>query len=192
MLDKNLAYYIEAFTTLKQDKASSKKSGFAAPHMPILVISIIQGFERRLLSDERIYLTPELIDLFTSNWALLVKSGNYHPLIARPFYHLKSEDRFPLWWRLVPKPGCELYLENADSMRSLRNLTSAVDYAEIDVELAVLLTNAYSRQALRQAVLQKYFPNQVNVNLNIAGNHFDEISSNIVNEDPATYIDTVR
>jgi putative restriction endonuclease len=192
MLDKNLAYYLEAFTSLRQDRASIKKNGFAAPHMPILVLSVIQGFERGLLSDERIYLTPELIDLFTSNWALLVKTGNYHPLIAQPFYHLKSEGKFPLWWRLLPNPGCEIWLENAGSMRSLRNLTSAVDHAEIDLELATILNDANSRQILRQAVLQTYFPHQTSVNLNSAGNHFNEVSRQIVNEDYETYIATVK
>ena len=192
MPDRNLTYYLTAFTTLRQDKASINKNGFAAPHMPVLLLSIIQGFERGILSDERIYLSPELIDLFTSNWALLVKVGNYHPLIAQPFYHLKSEGKFPLWWRLVPNPGCELWLENAGSMRSLRNLTSAVDHAEIDVELAVLLNDTYSRQVLSRAVLERYFPNQTTVNLSSAGNHFDEISRQIVQEDPAMYIDTVK
>lgn len=160
--------------------------------MPILVLSIIQGFERKFFSDERIYLSPELIDLFTSNWALLVKTGNYHPLIAQPFYHLKSDGRLPLWWRLVPNPGCELWLENAGSMRSLRNLTSAIDHVEIDVELAVILTDAYSRQVLRHAVLQKYFPNQADIDLDAAGNHFDEVTRQIVNEDPETYITTIK
>ncbi|MGA0559258.1 HNH endonuclease [Larkinella sp. VNQ87] len=192
MQRKDLAYYIEAFTTLKQDRASIKKNGFAAPHMPILVLSIIQGFERKLFSDERIYLIPELIDLFTSNWALLVKTGNYHPLIAQPFYHLKSESKIPLWWLLIPNPGCELWLENAGSMRSLRNLTSAVDHAEIDVELSVILNDTNSRQVLRYAVLQKYFPEHINVNLDTAGNHFEEISRQIVNEDPETYIASVK
>ena len=63
MPEKNLAYYLQAFTTLKQDLASAKKNGFAAPHMPILVLSLIQGFERGFLNDERVYLSPELIDL---------------------------------------------------------------------------------------------------------------------------------
>ncbi len=192
MQRKDLAYYLNAFTTLKQDRASAKKNGFAAPHMPILVLSIIQAFERKPSSDERIYLTPELIDLFTSNWALLVKSGSYHPLIAQPFYHLKSEGKLPLWWRLVPNPGCELWLENAGSMRSLRNLTSAVDHAEIDRELAVVLNDANSRQVLRYAVLEKYFPGQTGINLDTTGNHFEEISRQIVSEDPKTYIATVK
>lgn len=192
MPEKNLAYYLQAFTTLKQDLANAKKNGFAAPHMPILVLSLIQGFERGFLTDDRVYLSPELIDLFTANWALLVKNGSYHPLIAQPFYHLKSRGSFPLWWRVVAQPGCELWLENAGSMRSLRNLTSAVDHAEIDTELAVLLTNAHSRQILRQAVLQIYFPAQTNTDLSSAGSHFDEISQQIVNESPATYIAIVQ
>nr|WP_293835534.1 HNH endonuclease [uncultured Arsenicibacter sp.] len=192
MQRKDLAYYTKAFTTLKQDKASEKESGFAAPHMPILVLSIIQGYEKGVLADERIYLTPELIDIFTSNWALLVKGGNYHPLISRPFYHLKSKGKLPLWWRLIPNPGCELWLENAGSMRSLRNLTSAVDHAEIDTELAVILNDAHSRRVLRYAILKKYFPSETNIDLDTVGNHFEEVSHQIVNDPPETYIATIK
>lgn len=192
MSEKNLAYYLKAFTTLKRDEASAKKNGFAAPHMPILVLSLIQGFEKGFLNDERVYLSPELIDLFTTNWALLVKNSGYHPLIAQPFYHLKSKGNFPLWWRVVAQPGCELWLENAGSMRSLRNLTSAVDHAEIDVELAVILTNVRNRQVLCQAVLQTYFPAQISIDLSSAGSHFDEISHQIINESPESYVAGVQ
>ncbi|GAA4413355.1 hypothetical protein GCM10023187_41540 [Nibrella viscosa] len=192
MPEKNLGFYLEAFTSLKQDSAGVKKNGFAAPHMPILVLSLIQGFERGIFTDERIYLTPELIDLFTSNWALLIKSGNYHPIIAQPFYHLKSKGNFPIWWRLVAKPGCEIWLMNAGSMHSLSNLTSAVDHAEIDIELAILLTERQNRQLLQHTVLQKYFPSQATIDLSSAGNHIDEIGQQIISEDPETYIATVR
>jgi putative restriction endonuclease len=190
MTPSKIEYYAALLQNLNVDVASLKKNGFAAPHQPILVISIIQAFERGLVSDEKIYLTPELVDLFTTNWSKLVTRGNYHPTIALPFFHLKSKLKGKTinWWRLIANPGCELLIENTSSMRSFRNLSSAVDHAEIDIELAVVLSIRENRTVLIQAVLQKYFPDKSNIDLSDSGNHFDEISSKIVNESPAEYI----
>jgi putative restriction endonuclease len=54
MKDK-LPYYIHCFTHLKRD---SKNSG--APHKPILLLSIIDLFEKEILSDNHIYILLEL------------------------------------------------------------------------------------------------------------------------------------
>ncbi|WP_207503686.1 HNH endonuclease [Telluribacter humicola] len=143
-----------------------------------------------LVIDENICLTPELVGLFTANWSTLVTAEGYQATIAQPFYHLSNEKKD--WWRLVPNPGCEIWIENAGSMHSFRNLTSAVDHAEIDVELAVILSQARSRTILREAVLQKYFPEQANTDLSRAGDYFQKISNQIINEDPGTYAARIR
>lgn len=189
-----LQYYVDLFQNLRVDGASLKKNGFVAPHQPILVLSLIQVFERGFVSNEKIYLTPELVDLFTTNWSMLVPKGNYNPTIALPFYHLKSriKGKTVRWWRLIANPGCELLIESAGSMRSFRNITAAVDHAEIDLELAIILSNREDRAVLRQAVLQKYFPNKLGINLINIGGNFDEISNKIMNEDPAEYIADIR
>jgi putative restriction endonuclease len=194
MPDKLLTYYTEVLTSLKRDNASEARSGFAAPHQPVLVLSLIEAFERGLIRNENVYLTPELVDLFTTNWSLLVNGGNYHPIIAQPFYYVKSKvnRKDVRWWRLVPNPGCEIWLENASSMRSFRNLMQAVDHAEIDLELAITLSISENRQILRQAVLKKYFPDKVGVDLSSVGTHFDQISDDMVNEAPGTYVANLR
>lgn len=194
MLEKSLDYYTGLFQNFKVDTAGLKKNGFVAPHQPILALSLIQLYERRLCTDEKIYLTPELVDIFTTNWSLLVNYGSYHPLIAQPFYHIKSKinKKDVKWWWLVPNPGCEIWIENAGSMHSFRNLSNAVDHAEIDLELAVILTDTENRKKLRQAILYKYFPEKSGIDLNSAGEHFDQISNEIVNEDPAVYIANIR
>lgn len=194
MPPSTLEYYIDLFQNLKVDGASLKRNGFAAPHQPILVISLIQAFEQCLINDEKIYLTPELVDLFTTNWSKLITEGSYHPAIALPFFHLKSRlhGKTVCWWRLIANPGCELLIESAGSMRSFRNLSTAIDHAEIDLELAIILLNRENRAVLLQTVLQKYFPEKTNIDLSDAGSHFDEISSQIANESPSEYISNIR
>jgi putative restriction endonuclease len=189
MNNQLLSYYVELFQNLNVNGANTAKSGFTAPHQPVLALSLIQAFERGLVSDERIYLTPELVGIFTTNWSVLVTSGNYHPTIALPFYHISSmvKKKKIRWWNLIPRPGYEILLESGQSIRSLRALNDAVDHARIDIELALILTNETNREVLRRVILEKYFPDKVSVDLRLVRDKFDEISNQIVNEDAATY-----
>lgn len=189
MPEYTLDHYIELFQNLNVNEANTKKSGFSAPHQPILVLSLIQAFERGLFKDESIYLTPELVDIFMTNWSLLEISGNYHPTIALPFYHISSKinRKEVRWWRLIPHPGYEMLLESKVPIRSFRGLMNAVDHAEIELNLAIILSIKQNRDVLRQAVLRRYFPNSINADLRSAGDRFDQISDEIANEAPAVY-----
>ena len=82
---KDLAYYVYCFTHLKRDM----KNG-GAPHKPILILSLIEQFEKQLFYSNQIYITPELVSSFKTHWTELVKT-NHHAIFALPFYHLNSE-----------------------------------------------------------------------------------------------------
>ncbi|MDR0602695.1 MAG: HNH endonuclease [Bacteroidales bacterium] len=147
-MDKNLSYYIHCFTHLKRDM----KNG-GAPHKPILLLSMMRLFEKGIFTDSQIFVLPELVASFKSNWTKLVVT-NHFPIFALPFYHLCSEP----FWRLVANAGCEKWIESKSSMRSFGNLTTAVKYALIDNELAKLLLSPEYRNILEIALLDKYFP----------------------------------
>ncbi|MDO4729235.1 MAG: HNH endonuclease [Bacteroidota bacterium] len=147
-LINSLPYYIHCFTHLKRD---AKNGG--APHKPILLLSIIRLFENGLFTNNQIYILPELVAAFKSNWTKLVIT-NHHPVFVLPFYHLSSEK----FWKLVANVGCEKWIESKSSMRSLHNLTTAVDFALIDKELTELLLQPESRDILKISILDKYFP----------------------------------
>ncbi|MDR0864665.1 MAG: HNH endonuclease [Candidatus Symbiothrix sp.] len=124
-----------------------------APHKPILLLSVIRLFEKGIFTDNLIYVLPELVASFKTNWAKLVVT-NHFPIFALPFYHLSSEP----FWKLVANAGCEKWIESKSSMRSFGNLTIAVRYALIDNELSNLLLAPENRDILKIAVLDKYFP----------------------------------
>ena len=145
---KDLAYYIYCFTHLKRDM----KNG-GAPHKPILILSLIEQFEKQSIYNNQIYISPELVSSFKTHWTELVKS-NHHPIFALPFYHLNSEP----FWKLIPNIGCEKWIESKSSMRSFNNLTTAVNFAIIDIELKLLLETKENRDVLKFSVLEKYFP----------------------------------
>jgi putative restriction endonuclease len=182
---KPLAYYLDAFTSLKSDTASLKKYGFAAPHKPILVLSLIQAFYKNEITDERVYLSPELISYFTSNWTFFVPSSGYYPYIAQPFYYLSSEKRN--WWQLRPNLGYETWLGNAGAVRTFRSLTNAVAYAEIDTDLVTYLSDSQSRDLLFHAVVDSYFPHKVGVHVSQLSNSFEQLSRDIIEKTPEEY-----
>jgi putative restriction endonuclease len=100
-LDKTLNHYIRSFKHLR---LGVTKYG-PAPHKPILLLSILQNIQRKVIATNQIFITPELVFLFKSNWANLVATRHVCNF-ALPFFHLKGEK----FWHLIPKPGYEALL----------------------------------------------------------------------------------
>jgi len=175
---KNLNYYLLRFKKLRRD---GKNGG--APHKPILLLSVINLFETNPLQTKQIFISPELISLFKSNWARLVES-NHHMIFALPFFHLKSDG----FWRLIARPGCEKWVAAQSAIRSFSSLNIAVEYAEIDNELYQLLEDVRCREILKRFLLESYFPStQYHYETESAHNTLDEISQNIREESAAQY-----
>lgn len=172
------SFYVHAFKNLRRDY---KKGG--APHKPILLLSIIQLFEKNLITSSKIYITPELVGYFKSTWNALVTTS--HDLrFALPFYHLSSEP----FWKLIPNNGCEKWIEAKSSMRSFSNLNTAVAYAEIDNELFELLKQKDSREILKITLLEKYFPeSKSNFGGNDGGKYLNNLSNEIMEEEAEEY-----
>ncbi|MFT4203063.1 MAG: HNH endonuclease [Chitinophagaceae bacterium] len=148
-MNEQLPYYVHCFTHLKRD---AKNGG--APHKPILLLSIISLFEKGIFTNNQIHILPELVAYFKSNWTKLVTT-NHHPIFAMPFYHMISEP----FWKLIANVGCEKWIESKSSMRSLQNLTTALNFALIDDDLSELLLKPESRDVLKISILGRYFPN---------------------------------
>jgi putative restriction endonuclease len=151
-----------------------------APHKPILLLSVIRLFEQSIFTDNQIYVLPELVASFKSNWAKLVVT-NHFPIFALPFYHLCSEP----FWKVVANAGCEKWIESKSSMRSFGNLTTAVKYALTDKELSDLLLMPENRDILKIALLNKYFPDTKS-NFNTGGDD-DLPTEKLLHDNSETY-----
>jgi putative restriction endonuclease len=174
-MSEKLPYYVHCFTHLKRD---AKYGG--APHKPILLLSIIRLFEKGIFINNQIHILPELVASFKSNWSQLVVT-NHHPIFAMPFYHMSSEP----FWKLVANIGCEKWIESKSSMRSLKNLTTAINFALIDNELAQLLLQPVSRDILKISILDRYFPETKS---NYGNNGNDDLPNvSILNEPSEEY-----
>lgn len=144
----SLDYYIKKFQKLRRDH----KNG-GAPHKPILLIALIEHFKEGLMTENKIYITPELIESFKSNWSTLVTT-QHDPRFAVPFYHLKGDG----FWNLVPNSGFEEIIKLKGMMRNITNLDLTLSFAFLESSLFDLLTQNSNCNILIQVLLDKYFP----------------------------------
>jgi len=179
MTEKNLGYFLHRFEKLRRDE---KMGG--APHKPVLLLSLIDQFENAYLSGNRVFITPELIASFKSNWSNLVES-EHSMSFAMPFFHMNSEP----FWKLIPNEGCEIWVESKSAMRRISNLQTAVRFAEIDESLARFLEKKESRDSLRRLILSRYFPQKSSLFHNGDGGTkiVESIEKEIESESPADY-----
>lgn len=184
-MQETLQKYLRAFERLRIDRAHG-----VAPHKPILLLSVLQTFQNELNNTQRIYITPELVALFKSNWSLLVTT-KHDCRFALPFYHLTS-DKF---WKLIPKSGFENILQLSASMRSFANLNAAVDCAFVENDLLQLLNDNKNNGILQQFLLDEYFPETKNNFSNTSGGQqrlFDDIENKILNEPSEEYREEIK
>ncbi|GAA4339537.1 HNH endonuclease [Flaviaesturariibacter amylovorans] len=150
-----LSYYLHAFTHLKV----AIVAGQPAPHKPILLIAILEGIEKGEITDNKIYITPELVARFKDLWHQLVHYPKFTANFALPFFHLQGPNRKKAFWHLKTKPGREILLTSSASIKSFAHLKEVVDHACFNDDLFELLLQRESRQKLKGALFQRWFPN---------------------------------
>lgn len=124
-----------------------------APHKPVLLLAVIQGIETGWISENRIELSPELVGAFKTIWHATV-STPHSPLIAQPFFYMRGEG----FWHHVANPGFEEWVLVTRNCQAIGVLHTAVAYAKMDSDLFALLMSPVTREVLKQALIQSYFP----------------------------------
>lgn len=180
MAEQALQYFVDLFENLNTGGGRIKDP---APHKPLVLLSVIQAYESGLLTDNKVFITPELISIFKKNWNSLVTTR--HTLgFAMPFFRLKNEPG--AWWELIANPGCELWVRTGD-LSSFSSLSNAVAYAEIDQRLTELFLKPATRRVLEQALLEQYFAGKVIDSETKTANSIDELRREMLEESPAAY-----
>lgn len=151
---QELSYYIDKFANLKVDRAS----GSPAPHKPILLLAVIEQFDRGKISHNQIYLTPELIATFLKYWSNLVIT-DHRSDISLPFFHLAGKSKVK-FWHLMPNPGFEAVIASGTKIKGLSALRNTVKYAYLDDELYGYLQDSSSRLQLSKILVRTWFPDQ--------------------------------
>jgi putative restriction endonuclease len=147
-----LTHYLKKIEGLRVDRSH----GSPAPHKPILLLAVIDLFEQGLISNNKIEPSPQIVESFLKYWHLV---NLEKPRIFLPFFHLKS-DKF---WHLHAKAENEQMLAMTKQMNSMTHLASIVEYTSLDEDLFLLLHRAEAREAIRQKIIEIYFPEQAEV-----------------------------
>ncbi|MCC8359864.1 HNH endonuclease [Salinimicrobium sediminilitoris] len=154
-----------------------------APHKPILLLSIIQLISRGAITNNRIFITSDLLLTFKQIWNQLVITDHKRNF-SLPFFHLRSE----AFWYLVAKPGKEIVTTSSKSIKSFKNLKESIAYAEIDRELFLLLQETPNQLWFEQVILDNYFSTTKNLYSRLDRSYEEEnIENQILNEPKEAY-----
>lgn len=104
----------------------------AAPHKPVLLLAVIDGFRKGFLSSAEVGISMELMTSFRNIWDLLVDTKHV-PNFAMPFFHLGSE--LSGIWELIPFTGKTIPVTKSNSIKSFRALRETVAFAALSDEL---------------------------------------------------------
>jgi putative restriction endonuclease len=148
-----LENFVRGFKSLKR---ASTKFGLA-PHKPVLLLTFIEMIDKGLISENRVFLNSDLVGIFQENWQLLVNTPHQSDF-TQPFFYLQNDkiQSNPFWF-LKPKPG---YSINSH-IKSVNTLSEVLDYGYFLPELYFYLSNKDSREILKKALLDNYFPNDL-------------------------------
>ncbi|RJR14592.1 MAG: HNH endonuclease [Nitrospiraceae bacterium] len=155
-----LEHYVRLFSNLRRAPGSiwPDTTKNQAPHKPILLFSVLDMAAIGQLPSNYIDISGdlnELNDLFHTYWNRVVPSGQISS-IAFPFSRLHNEG----FWKLVPKPGNAKDLSWISNISTVSQLRDRALGAEIDKDLFYYMQDDKNRNMLRQALLQSYFSEQ--------------------------------
>lgn len=137
-----LQHYSELFQRLHTAVISGKK----APHKAVLLLSVIELIEEKIISSPCISLSDDLISRFDRNWKAYVHSDKFSSTITTPYWHLQNE----FFWKLNTYDGSEL--KKTYSEKYLRECTFAI----IDIDLFELLKEADNAVRFKEIILDTY------------------------------------
>lgn len=145
--------YIEAFKNLRANNKYGRKS----PHKAVMMLTVIQLFEKGILTENEIYYDKQLKSMFLKVWnRVLPDEPLFHPDAYLPFWYLQSDS----FWHIVPIRGKEEILalmRDVNIKPSEKKLSDSVRCVELDEDLYFLMTIASGRSSLKRALLETYF-----------------------------------
>ena len=126
-----------------------------APHKPLLLLAVIEGFEKGYLWGKEVPISEELLTSFHDYWKLLVDTGN-DANFSLPFFHLGSEKSG--FWQLKLWGENEIPVTKSNSIKSFRALRETVECAVLSDEFAQALQNPIQRNKIKATLFERYFP----------------------------------
>jgi putative restriction endonuclease len=142
--NKNLAYYRQSFENLNVNTTSTRGK---SKHQPILLLSIIDLIDQGVITENRIYVSDDLVKTFDKYWDVLGPDSQRRGL-HYPFWHLESRG----FWHNTLKSEF-----NGAKPNTNNTLRKAVEYASLDDELFNILQEPNSRAELIDTLVAAWF-----------------------------------
>lgn len=144
--------YIEAVKNLKTNNKWGRKS----PHKAILLLAVIELYEKNILMDNEIRYDETLKSTFLEMWNMTLPNESlFHPDVYLPFWYLQSDN----FWHIVPYRGKEdilTLMRDTNIKPSEAKIVDSVKYVELDEDLYFLMTLPSGRSTLKRALLETY------------------------------------
>ncbi len=144
--------YTEAFKNLRANNKYGRKS----PHKAVLMLTVIELFEKNILTDNEIFYDDKLKSMFLKVWnKALPDEPLFHSDAYLPFWYLQNDS----FWHIVPIRGKEdiLSLMRDNNVKpSEAKLNDSVRCAELDDDLYFLMTLQSGRSSLKRVLLETY------------------------------------
>ncbi len=169
-------HWLERLYNLRRDKSGSHER----PHKPVLLLSILDLLDRKLVTANQIPLSSDLVQTFKRYFAA-VRRADDKPTIENPYYFLAGDG----FWQLLPKAGGQPLYEpgNASSAPTLTALREA--YGRFDDDFwSTILSDSSSRHQLREALITRYFPDSREKLAAISGQQSVAVSESALREEP--------
>lgn len=142
--------------------------GRPRPHKAVMLLAVLSLADNGQLTENRVVYGPELLDLFKRFFAV-VRQPTDQCTPWNPFFYLRRE-RF---WHLHPLPGKDAVLEAMRAPHSAGGLLAVVSHVSLDDNLFALVAQPVRREALRLAIIERYFSAQRKELLALCGEERD-------------------
>ncbi|MBE9159866.1 HNH endonuclease [Nodosilinea sp. LEGE 06152] len=179
-MPKDLQYYAKKFAKLNVNKHRERG---AAPHKPVLLISVIELIEQGKIRLNQVPLSPELISTFLKYWRSLVRT-DHRSDISLPFVHLTGDG----FWHLAFYPDSETATPTGLGRKGVTAVRRIVQYAWLDPELFAILQDPGQRVILLRVLIDSWFAGRSHEieQLSLI-DEFESVKTQLLREGGATY-----
>lgn len=149
----NIANYIQAFLSLNINEYKGEK----APHIPLLLLSIIQLMEDGVIVENKIPPVQAVKLKYEFLWdKYILHDTFYTKAVWTPYWHLQNES----FWHFKPihSQACldVLMEESKGQTASIGKIRSVIEYAHFDAELYTILQQDFLQHLFKKLLIDTY------------------------------------